>query len=331
MRAMEIHEFGGPEVFRLGDRPVPKPGPGEVLVRIAAASVNPVDTKIRKNGPPIAPELPGVLGCDFAGTVEKLGPDVTEFAVGDQVYGSPGGVRGTCGFYAEYATADARLLAHKPESLGMRQAAAIPLVAITAWEGLVIRAEVQPGMKVLIHGGAGGVGHAAIQIAKAYGAHVTATVSTDAKAAIARDLGADEVVFYRDEAVQDYVQRLTDGEGFDIVFDTTGGSDLPTSFLAARLNGQVVTIVSQYEADLTQMHLRGLTLHVVFMIIPVLYNRGRSVHGEILRNISGLVAQGQYRPLLDPNEYRLEQVAEAHERLESGESRGKLVLDVESR
>lgn len=331
MRVMEIHEFGDPEVLRLGDRPVPKPDPGEVLVRIVAASVNPIDTKLRRNGPPIAPELPGVLGCDFAGTIEALGADVTEFAIGDQVYGSPGGVRGTCGSYAEYATADARSLAPKPESLGMRHAAAIPLVAITAWEGLVIRAQVQPGMKVLIHGGAGGVGHAAIQIAKAHGAHVTTTVSSDVKAAIVRDLGADEVVFYRDEAVTDYVQRLTNGEGFDIVFDTTGGSDLPTSFQAARLNGQVVTIVAQYEADLTQMHLRGLTLHVVFMIIPVLYNRGRSVHGEILRNISGLVAQGRYRPLLDPNEYRLEQVAEAHERLESGESRGKLVLDVESR
>ncbi len=329
MRAIEIHEFGDPSVLTQAERPMPTAAAGEVLVRIAAASVNPIDTKIRRNGPPMAPELPGVLGCDFAGTVEALGEGVDSFAVGDAVYGSPGGVRGTCGTYAEYAAADARSLAHKPASLDMRQAAAMPLVGITAWEGLVIRGGITPGVNVLIHGGAGGVGHAAIQIAKAHGAHVTTTVSTEQKADLVRGLGADEVVFYRDESVDDYVERLTGGEGFDLVFDTTGGSDLPTSFKAARLNGQVVTIVSQYQADLTLMHLRGLTLHVVFMIIPVLYNRGRAVHGEILRNLSALVDQGHYRPLLDPTRFTLEQAAEAHRRLESGEALGKLILDVD--
>ncbi|MCK8516469.1 zinc-dependent alcohol dehydrogenase family protein [Methylonatrum kenyense] len=329
MRAIEIREFGDPSVLSRAERPMPKPAAGEVLVRIAAASVNPIDTKIRRNGPPMAPELPGVLGCDFAGTIEAVGDGVDDLSVGDQVYGSPGGVRGTCGAYAEYAAADARCLAPKPEALDMRQAAAMPLVGITAWEGLVIRGGITPGMNILIHGGAGGVGHAAIQIAKAHGARVTTTVSSQQKADLVRELGADEVVFYREEAVEDYVERLTRGEGFDLVFDATGGSDLPTSFKAARLNGQVVTIVSQYQADLTLMHLRGLTLHVVFMIIPVLYNQGRAVHGEILRNLSALVEQGHYKPLLDPTRFTLEQAAEAHRRLEAGEALGKLVLDVD--
>lgn len=327
MKALLLKDFGGVENFELAEVPTPVAGPGQVLVKIHAASVNPVDTKIRRNGPAIAPSLPGILGCDMAGTVVALGEGVTGFDVGQAVYGCVGGVAGLQGTYAEYVAADARLLAPAPDGLSLRDAAALPLVTLTAWEALVDRARVRPGDKVLIHGGAGGVGHVAIQIAKAQGAHVTTTVSSDAKADLARSLGADAVVNYKTESVEAYVGRLTGGKGFDIVLDATGGSDIASSFAAARLNGQVVTIVAGYSADLSPMHGKGLSLHVVFMLLPMLHDHGfaidRAHQGQVLRETAGTL-----RPLVDPARFTLADVGAAHTRLEQGKAHGKLVIDI---
>jgi NADPH2:quinone reductase len=325
---MILDEFGlGPDGFRPSDLPQPTPGPGQVLVRVVAASVNPVDTKIRKNGGPAAPALPALLGCDMAGEVVAVGEGVSGFAAGDHVYGCVGGVRGSDGTYADYVAADARLLAQAPKSIPLRDAAALPLVAITAWEGLD-RLGVGPDTHILIHGGAGGVGHVAIQLAKARGARVATTVSSPDKAAIARGFGADDVIDYRAEAVADYVGRLTGGRGFDVVFDTTGGSDLATAFAGARVSGQVGVIVAGFTADLTPMHLKGLSLHAVFMLIPLLHGVGREAHGRILAGVAKLVDEGKLKPLIDAESFDLERVGEAHAKLESGKALGKLVIDV---
>ena len=327
MRAQIIPAWGGAENFEATTLPDPAPGSGEVLVQIAATSVNPADHKLRQAGPPIAPELPAVLGCDAAGRVLAAGEGVAGFAPGDEVYGCVGGVRGVPGCYAEMIAADARLLAPKPAALTLREAAALPLVTITAWEGLD-RAGVRAGQSVLVHGGAGGVGHVAVQLAKARGAVVSTTVSSEEKAALARELGADHTIDYRAESVDDYVARLTDGAGFDVVYDATGGSDIAASFQAARLNGQVVTIVSMYEADLTPMHIKGLTLHVVFMLIPMLHDVDRAEHGRILREAAALADTGGLRPHLDPRRFDLASVADAHRHLEGGRAVGKVVIDV---
>lgn len=328
MKAMLLDQYGATSNFRLGEVPVPALRPGHVLIKVAATSVNPADTKLRRNGPPIAPELPGIFGFDVAGTVEAVGEGVGGFAVGDAVYGCAGGLKGLPGADAEYMLADVRLIAPAPKGLDVREAAALPLVTITAWEGLIDRARLQPGQSVLIHGGAGGVGHVAIQIAKAHGAVVTATVSSEEKAALARSLGADNIVFYRQEPVADYVQRLTGGRGFDVVFDATGGDQLVTSFEGAAVSGTVVTIVSQYAADLTLMHTKGLTLHVVFMLIQMIHDKNRERHGAILREAAALVEAGTLRPLLDPNRFTLAEVGAAHDHLESGKAIGKIVIDV---
>ena len=327
MKAQIIGAFGEADVFEPSELPDPVAGPGQVLVKIHAASVNPVDYKLRSAGPAIAPVLPAVLGCDIAGEVMAVGDGVSGFSPGDAVFGCAGGVKGMPGAYAELMAADARLLAPKPANLDMRQAAALPLVTITAWEGLE-RAGLRNGQTCLIHGGTGGVGHVAVQLAKARGARVFATVSSDKKAAIARELGADETINYREEKVEDYVARLTDGAGFDVVVDTTGGSDLVTSFEAAKLNGQVVTIVSQFEADLTLMHIKGLSLHVVFMLIPMLHDIDRASHGKLMREAAGLAEQGKLRPVLDERRFALGDVADAHRHLESGHAVGKVVIDV---
>lgn len=325
MRAQVIRSFGEPDVFEGATLPDPEAGTGEVLVRIAATSVNPVDTKIRRAGPTRAPSLPAVLGCDLAGTVVAVGAGVSGFRVGDAVYGCAGGVRGMPGTYAELIAADARLIAHKPEGLSMREAGALPLVTITAWEGLD-RAGLAAGQTLVVFGGAGGVGHVVIQLGKARGARVIAIVSSSDKAEIARACGADETVDYKRDDVAAALARLTD-RGADVVFDATGGSDIGTAFAAARLNGQVVTIVTTFEADLTPMHEKGLSLHAVFMLIPMLHDTGRDRHGEILAEAAALAERDRLRPKLDPRRFALAEIADAHRHLESGAAIGKIVID----
>ncbi len=328
MQAQIIRAFGEPDVFEAADISKPAAGPGQILVRQIASSVNPVDTKLRRFGPAFAPELPGVLGCDVAGVVEAVGAGVAGFAEGDTVYGCAAGVKGRDGGYGEYLACEAALMAHKPESLDWRHTAALPLVTITAWEAMIDRARLHRGDQVLIHGGTGGVGHIAVQLAKAQGARVATTISSAAKADIARRYGADDIINYHEEPVADYVERLTASRGFDVVFDATGGSDIAKSFDAARVNGQVVTIVSQYEADLAPMHRKSLSLHVVFMLTAMLDGAGPDHHGEILTKAARLADNGQLKPLLDERRFCLNDVAAAHGHLEAGAAVGKVVIDI---
>jgi NADPH2:quinone reductase len=273
--------------------------------------------------------LPAVLHGDVAGVVEAVAPDVRGFRPGDEVYACGGGVKGMGGALAEFMLVDAALVALKPKSLSMIAAAALPLVTITAWQGIFERAPIGPGTKLLIHGGAGGVGHIAIQLAKQAGAQVFVTASSPRKMAVARSLGADEVIDYRRESVQNYVARLTDGNGFDVVFDTVSGGNLKHTFEATRLNGDVVATVALGEFDLSPVHLKALSLHVIFMLIPLIHNVGRSAYGEILREAAALVDEGKLRPVIDPHPFPMAKIADAHALLESGEALGKVVLSWE--
>nr|WP_089966503.1 zinc-dependent alcohol dehydrogenase family protein [Lihuaxuella thermophila] len=306
----------------------PKVLPGHVLIRVAASSVNPIDMKIRSGFvPALAPAFPAVLHGDVAGVIEETGEGVTSFQPGDEVYACAGGFKNTPGgALADYMLADARLVAHKPKSLSFREAAALPLVSITAWEALIDRAQIQPGQKVLIHGAAGGVGHVAIQIAKAKGAQVYTTASSEEKLKIARDLGADVAINYRRQSVREYVDQYTDGQGFDVVFDTVGGANIDRSFEAAKVKGTVVTIATRSTHDLTPMHNKGLTLHAVFMILPILTGEDVSHHGQILKQIAQWVDEGTLRPLLDSKSYKFSEASLAHKRLESGQAIGKVTL-----
>ena len=327
MKAMVVREFGGPDVFELREIPRPEPCAEQLLVRVKASSVNPVDSKIRSGMlAAIAPEAPMVLGCDVAGVVEAVGEGVTEFRPGDLVYGCAGGVKGYPGALAEYMAADASLLAPMPAGLTFEEAAALPLVCITAWEGLMDRAKVQAGQRVLVHGGTGGVGHVAVQLCFARGAEVWATISSPEKAAIVTRLGAVGAINYREESVADYVHRVTEGQGFDVVFDTVGGDNVARCFEAAVVSGTVVSISTRTSADLSPLHVKGLSLHVVFMLIPMLHNRNRAYHGWILRELNALVAAGKLRPLLDDTKFSFNDAAAAHSRLASGAATGKIVL-----
>ncbi|MGX4587292.1 zinc-dependent alcohol dehydrogenase family protein [Paenibacillus chitinolyticus] len=328
MKAVLLETFGAPESFSIGEIPTPAVRPGHVLIRVAASSVNPIDARIRQGlMPNLAPPAPAVLHGDVAGTVEAVGEGVTKFRPGDEVYGLAGGFKGFGGALAEYMLADAELIARKPASLSMSEAAALPVVALTAWQGLFDRARLQPGQQVLVHAAAGGVGHIAIQLAKWGGADVFATASSGAKLDIASRLGADGVINYRTEPVEDYVRRCSDGgQGFGVVFDTVGKDNLDRSFAAARTGGHVVAIAARSTHDLSPLHAKGLTLHVVFTVLPLLTGGGRKHQGETLERLAHLADEGHLRPLLDEPRYTFRDAAGAHRRLESGSAIGKVVL-----
>jgi len=299
-----------------------------VLVRVKATSVNTIDTMIKDMGRdlPLSPELPAVLGMDFAGIVEEIGDGVTGFAVGDEVYGCAGGLADLQGALAEFIPVDARLIAHKPKSLSMREAAALPLVGITAWEGLR-RAGVTSGQKVLVQGGAGGVGHIAVQLARHLGAGVSATGTGTDQLDLIEGFGARAIDFKLEE-IEAYVDSHTGGAGFDAVFDSVGGANLINSFAAAALNAQIVTTVALSEIDLTPAHFKGLSLHIVFMLLPMLHDQGREVHGKILADLAKLVDANAVKPRLDASSFTLAKVGDAYARLQSGQAIGKVVVGV---
>lgn len=327
MKAMLIKNYGDDAAFEAAQIDKPDVRPGHLLVKIAASSVNTVDTMIRRMGQelPLSPEPPAILGMDFAGTVEAVGDGVTGYAVGDEVYGCAGGLADLPGTLAEYIMADADLVARKPGNLSMREAAALPLVAITAYEGLT-RAGIKRGQKVLVHGGSGGVGHIAIQLARHFGAEVYSTGGGEKQLALIERLGATGIN-YKTESVEAYVARHTGGAGFDLVFDSVGGGNLTNSFEAAALNGQIATTVSMCELDLTPAHFKGLSLHVVFMLIPMLHNHRRDEHAKILRELATIAESGSLKPVLDAQQFSLDQASAAHARLESGQAMGKVVID----
>jgi NADPH2:quinone reductase len=328
MKAMIINNFGSSDVFEAADIEKPKVKTGDVLVKVAASSVNPVDYKIRELGEslPFAPALPAVLGMDFAGTIEAIGEGVTGYEIGDEVYGCAGGLADLAGSLAEYMLADAKLIARKPKGLSMAEAAALPLVAITAYEGLS-RSKVKKGDKVLIHGGSGGVGHIAVQLAKHQGAEVYATGGGEKQLALIETLGAT-AINYKTETVADYVAKHTDGKGFDVIYDTVGELNLLNSMEAAALNGDIATTVSMVELDLTPAHIKGLSLHVVFMLIPMLHDHGREAHGNILRDIASIVESGGLKPVLTEQQFTLAEIAAAHRYAESGQGMGKVVVTI---
>ena len=329
MKAMLLKTFGKSDGFKYTEIEKPEVIPGHILVKVAASSVNTVDTMIRSMGEdlaPISPKLPAVLGMDFAGTVESIGKGVSTFSVGDDVYGCAGGLADMQGALAEYMLADAKLCAHKPKTISMKEAAALPLVGITAYEGL-LRAGISKGQKVLVHGGSGGVGHIALQLAHYFDADVYSTGGGNRQLALIEKLGAT-AINYRTESVADYVAKHSNGSGFDVVYDSVGGKNLIHSFEASKLNGHVVTTVSMVELDMSIAHFKGLSLHVVFMLIPMLHNYKREKHGEILRKLSEIVDAGYLKPILDEQCFVLEDAGKAHDRLSSGQAMGKVVITV---
>ena len=316
MRAMVTPEFGGPELFEERDVEKPQAGPGQVLVRVIAAGTNPIDAKLRAAGVSMGLEAPTILGADESGIIEEVGPGVTDLSPGDEVYYTPEIFGpGSNGSYAEYNVAAASIVAKKPASLSHEEAAAVPLAGGTAYEALIRRMQIKVGENVLIHGGAGGVGSFAIQIAKAAGARVFATAGTQNQETL-KALGADVALDYTKEDLTEAVLGDSGGLGVDAVFDTAGGSTVIDSIQYTKPFGRIATILGT-EGDLTPFYFKNLTVHGVLL----LRERRR------LDEMSVLIERGQMKPLVD-EVLPLNQVRKAHERLDSGHGRGKIVLRV---
>jgi len=319
MKAMILKSFGGPESFELCDVPKPVPGTGEVLVRVYATSINPLDYQVRRGDYFELVQLPAITGHDVSGVVEEIGPGVTAFAPGDEVWYTPQIFDGP-GSYAEYHVAAESIIGKKPSSLSHLEAASLSLVGGTVWEALVVRAALRVGESILIHGGAGGVGHVAIQVAKAMGAKVFTTVR-EANSEFAQSLGADVVIDYEKEDYADAIMRETDGHGVDVVFDTIGGNTLSRSPDMLAQLGRVVTIVDVAQPqNVVNAWGKNASYHFVF----TRQNRGK------LDELSALVARGQLRPHVGAV-YSLADISLAHARLESPNNgvRGKIAIAVE--
>ncbi|MCL1075110.1 zinc-dependent alcohol dehydrogenase family protein [Shewanella dokdonensis] len=307
---------------------IPEPSDNEVRIKVVASGVNPVDIKIATGMAAHARQpFPSVLGIDSAGIIDKLGANVEQFAIGDHVYGMVGGIGGYQGSLAEYQVVDADLLAKVPDEISLKEAASIPLVFITAWEGLVDRANVSKNMTVLIHGGAGGVGQMAIQIAKAHGATVFAT-GTAKHAAFIRNLGAIPID-YTKESVEHYVREYTNGEGFDIIYDTVGGEVLDNSFRAVKTySGHVVSCLGWGTHSIAPLSFRGATYSGVFTMLPIQSGNARKHHGFIMSQATEMLRNGTLRVQQEATVYTLDDVNDVYQRVIAGKTTGKLAIEI---
>jgi NADPH2:quinone reductase len=323
---------GGPEVLQLADLPEPEiAGEHDVRVRVLAAGINPVDYKLRSHGT-IGGSLPAVLGWDGAGVVEDAGPAVTRVRRGDEVYFCDGGFGPTPGTYQEVKVVDERYLARKPEKLSFAEAAAAPLVTITAWEALQDRARVSAGQFVLVQGGAGGVGHMAVQIARLAGARVAATVTPGPKAELTSSLGAELRIDYRREDVGKALRAWTGMDGADVVHDTVGGETFTASFSLVRPYGDLVSNVESPWKDEAIMAMRQRNLRVSFTWMPAPAVFGWPEHLQrqraILEQAADYFQVGDLRVAVGA-EFPLERAADAHRALEAGQVTGKAVLTIQ--
>ncbi len=330
MKAIVMTAPGNPDVLQYQEIPEPQIRKlTEIKVKLSAAGVNPVDTKIRKNGLFFDQPLPAVLGCDGAGTVVEVGDNAKRFKVGDKVWFCHGGLGREQGNYAEYIVLDERWVGNMPSNLSFAEAAALPLVLITAWGGLYDRGGLQTGQTVLIHAGVGGVGHVAIQLAKRKGARVITTVSSESKAQFAKSLGADEVIIYTEQDLGVTLLNLTDGKGADLVFDTVGGDVCKQSVMLTAHFGRLITLLGLADIDLNEARMRNLLIGFELMLTPMLrdLDDARRKHIEILQQCCQLIEQGLVKPHIS-QEYPLASAAEAHLALETGHTQGKIVLTI---
>lgn len=324
---------GDAGVLTLAD--IPKPAitdAHQLLVRVHAAGLNPLDTKIRKLHFYYPNNLPAILGCDGAGIVEAIGDDVTRFRPGDEVYFFANGLGNMPGSYAQYTIVDEREAARKPKRLSMIEAAAVPLALITACEALIDRISLERDEHLLVHGGAGGVGHLAIQLARNRGARVAATVGDAEKARIVRELGAELAIPYREQDFAAEALRWTGGRGVDVVLDTVGGKTFCSSFRALRLYGRIATLLSTpcELADVNEARMRNLRIGYVQMTAPswLANAEARAAQTRILETCASAFEDGSLHPLVS-SVLPLERAVDAHRIVEQGHTIGKVVTTVD--
>ena len=331
MKAILMTDKGSSDVLQMADIPEPEiTHPEQVKIKIKAAGVNPIDTKVRRNGGFYQQQpLYTVLGCDGAGEIVSVGDNVTALKVGDEVWFCNGGLGKDLGNYAEYTVINSRWIALKPKNISFIEAAAMPLVLITAWGALFDKGNLQAGQTVLIHGGAGGVGHVAIQLAKLKGAKVITTVSSEEKAKLTRSLGADHAVIYSENGFVNEVNSLTKGCGADLVIDTVGPDVFKQSIAVTAYFGRLITLLDPGELLFAEARMRNLLIGFELMLTPLLkgLDKARDKHVAILEQCTHWVEQGKLKVHIS-DVLLLKDAGEAHDKIEQGHTMGKIVLEI---
>jgi len=331
MKAILLHKHGDPDLLEIAEVNYPDiENPAEIIVKLKAAGVNPIDTKLRAGLYPIN-TFPAVLGCDGTGIVEQMGSDVTRVKIDDEVYFFHGGVGDIPGNYTEYKVLDERFVALKPKSVDFTQAAAAPLVLLTAWEALFDRAHLAKDQTVFINAGAGGVGHVAIQLAKQFGAKVCTTVSNDEKAAFVKDLDADFIINYKEQDIVEAIMEWTDNKGVDVAMDNVGGAAMQETFPAIRHYGEMVTLLQpDNEVDWSVARFRNIRFSFEVMLSPLLFDlkEAQTHQTWILEQCARIIDEGKLRIHVSDT-LPLEEVANAHRQIETGHTTGKIVLNIQ--
>jgi NADPH2:quinone reductase len=334
MKAIVMTAPGKSDVLQLQDISQPQiEQANQILIQLKAAGINPIDTKIRSRGTFYPDQMPAILGCDGAGIVQAVGTEVTQFKPGDEVYFCSGGLgKPGTGNYAEFAVVAEHMVALKPKSLSFAEAAAAPLVLITAWEALYDRGRLEEGQKVLIHAGAGGVGHVAIQLAKIKGAQVATTVGSPDKERLVRQLGADEPILYKQTDFVEAILKWTNGEGVDLAFDTVGGQTFFDTCNAVKIYGDLVTILEPNYSlgTLKAARDRNLRISLELMLTPMLKGlvAAQKHQREILQQCATWIDEGKLKIHLQQT-FPLAEAAIAHQTLETGSMTGKISLSIE--
>lgn len=326
MRAMTVTQYGEPDVLKLQDMPDPVHGDNDLLVEVISSAMNPVSCKLREAPRWGEKEFPFILGYDCSGIVRGMGSNVKGFNEGDEVYASPNLLRN--GSDAEFVCVDFRSAAIKPKSIDHAHAAAMPLAFLTAWEALHNHGRIASGETVLIHAGAGGVGHFAIQIAKAAGCRVITTASRDETITLCKDVGADDVINHREHDVIGRVKEITEGKKCSVVFDTVGGDVFTQSIKCVGFYGRLVTIVPGVDTSgLNSLFAKSASCHFEYMGLPTMFDVDPERQGATLAKAADLVDAGVIKPHIGAR-FPLEALAEAHRLQQSGKAIGKIVIDV---
>ena len=331
MKAVLLTTPGGPEALQVGNVDLPWPGSGrDVLVRLKAAALNPADGYFRAFGPYVDNAGPCILGHDGVGIVEEVGDEVSRIQPGQRACFCNGGIGGGYGTYAEFAVVPESQLAVVPDSVDDATAAALPLVFITAWESLYDRARLKAGEYVLIHAGAGGTGHVAIQLAALRGAHVAATVSTDKKVGLVKNLGVERPITYRSEDFVEVSQAWTSGQGIDVALDNLGPEIFKKTIPVMAPYGRLVTLMGTPGDDENETaYVNNLTIHNVMMLTPMLLTLQDRLdrQADIVRRGLQLLGAGNLRIEIDSS-FAFDDIVAAHQRLDKGKATGKIVLSI---
>jgi NADPH2:quinone reductase len=330
MKAVQMTAVGGPDVLQIREVPDPEIRTGtEVLVRLKAAGINPVDAKQRGRGTWYPSDLPSILGIDGSGVIEAVGAVVKGFKKGDEVFFAHGGFGKQPGNYAEYTVVEERFLAHKPTSISFAEAAAATSSCITAWECLFYLGQLDKGQSVLVQAGAGGVGHIVVQLAREKGARVCTTVNNDEKATLVKKLGAQNVIYYEKTDFVGETLQWTDRKGVDLAIDLVGKEAFFRSFSAVRFYGTIVTLLGPDPkfTDWQEARLRNQQVKFYLMLTPMYYDliEHQKRQTEILKECAKLMSNKKLSIHISKT-FQLEEAAEAHRSIETGETMGKVVL-----